>query len=320
MFQSKFARVISCVAFIGFTLGTPAAIAKSKHDKAAEKAATEKAAAEKAAADKAAAEQAAAEKAAAEQAAAEKAAADKAAAEQAAADKAAADKAAADKAAADRSPVEEDGKTYRFVGLRYRGIILPKFVLSAFVEGGKTLYINGIGPEFTIRKDGMEFNLSSWLAFYSMGDTLMKGKKDPIDAWEIDSANLKLWYFTVDLLGSHELKPGLSLVYGGGAGLAAVFGTVTRSEITPPGGNPNLPLDQWVKCTGPAVNTFCSKDAVLNKSEPSWINGGDKPVVFPWLALQTGLRYKPTRHFVARLDLGISLSGFFFGLAGDYGL
>jgi hypothetical protein len=42
--------------------------------------------------------------------------------------------------------------------------------------------------------------------------------------------------------------------------------------------------------------------------------------VFPWLALQTGIRYKPHRNFAARLDLGVGTSGFFFGLGADYGL
>ena len=55
-------------------------------------------------------------------------------------------------------------------------------------------------------------------------------------------------------------------------------------------------------------------------TEPSWANGGSKPIVFPWLALQTGFRFKPTKQFVARLDSGFGTSGFFFGLGADYGL
>ena len=45
--------------------------------------------------------------------------------------------------------------------------------------------MNAIGPEFAIRKDGFEYNLSPWLAFYSMGDTAFKGKSDPEQAWEL---------------------------------------------------------------------------------------------------------------------------------------
>ena len=55
-------------------------------------------------------------------------------------------------------------------------------------------------------------------------------------------------------------------------------------------------------------------------TEPSWADGGSKPIIFPWLVFQTGFRYKPHRNFVARLDAGFGTSGFFFGLGADYGL
>ena len=51
--------------------------------------------------------------------------------------------------------------------------------------------------------------------------------------------------------------------------------------------------------------------------EPSWANGGSRPIVFPWLAVQTGLRYKPHRNVVFRLDLGVGTSAFFFGLGAE---
>jgi hypothetical protein len=64
-----------------------------------------------------------------------------------------------------------------------------------------------------------------------------------------------------------------------------------------------------------------AKDQVgSGAEEPSWANGGSKPVIFPWLTLQSGLRYKMHRNFVARFDLGFGTSGFFFGVGADYGL
>jgi hypothetical protein len=227
-----------------------------------------------------------------------------------------------DDGAADNSPVEKEDEVYRFIGLRYRGIIIPSFIISSFVDGAESLYINGIGPEFGLRRNGLELNFASWLSFYSMDDTALKGKGDPATDWGIVSSSLKLWYFTVDIMGSKELKPGLSIHYGGGAGIAAVFGDIIRSEAYPPGTNPAQPgATGFTKCpVGFEVPPYCSNDTVTNYSEPSWLNGGSKPVAFPWLALQTGLRYKPHKKFVARLDLGVSLTGFYFGLAGAYGL
>src|SRR5690349_18186613 len=47
---------------------------------------------------------------------------------------------AAEAAAGDTSVVEEPGKTYQFVGLRYRGIVVPKFMINLFGQGGRTIY------------------------------------------------------------------------------------------------------------------------------------------------------------------------------------
>jgi hypothetical protein len=222
------------------------------------------------------------------------------------------------------SPVELPGKTYRFVGARYRGIIVPKFMQNLFADGGRTLYVHAVGPEFAIRKDGFEYNLSAWLAFYNMDDTAFKGKNDPDTAWEIISTKMQILYLTSDFLWSHEFSPEVALNYGVGAGLGLVFGDLFRTQSYPTalGQDPN----DYSKCNGPLDPNpiYCDADPNHNHysgyTEPSWANGGSKPMFFPWLALQTGLRFKPAKSFAGRLDLGFGTSGFFFGVGGDYGL
>jgi len=55
--------------------------------------------------------------------------------------------------------------------------------------------------------------------------------------------------------------------------------------------------------------------------EKSWFNGGSKPALFPWISIpQIGLRIKPIKQFVARVGLGFALTGFWFGISGQYGL
>src|SRR6187551_1492256 len=51
------------------------------------------------------------------------------------------------------SPVELPGKTYLFVGARYRAIIVPQFMINMFGDGGTTVLVHGFGPEFVIRKN-----------------------------------------------------------------------------------------------------------------------------------------------------------------------
>ena len=54
--------------------------------------------------------------------------------------------------------------------------------------------------------------------------------------------------------------------------------------------------------------------------EPNWFGGGSIPVVFPHIAIpQFSLRYKPIPEMEARLSLGFSITGFWFGLSADYG-
>src|SRR5262245_41118290 len=49
---------------------------------------------------------------------------------------------------------ETPGKNYMFVGLRYRGNLIPQFMINMFVDEGATVYTNMIGVEFDLRKDG----------------------------------------------------------------------------------------------------------------------------------------------------------------------
>ena len=221
------------------------------------------------------------------------------------------------------SPVEEPGKTYRAVGLRYRAVIVPKFMMDLFGAGGRTVVANGFGPEFTIRKDAFEYDFSAWYASYAMDPTPFKAKSDSADAWELVTSHIKVLYLTSDFLWSHDLAPEFAVNYGLGAGLGIVWGDLVRTQAYNPGGANPSTGEGYVACSGPNMATGdgnCAAGKHYNYLEPSWANGGSKPIVFPWLVLQTGLRWKPHRNFIARLDAGFGTSGFFLGLGADYGL
>ncbi|HEY3667283.1 MAG TPA: hypothetical protein VGL19_14850 [Polyangiaceae bacterium] len=222
------------------------------------------------------------------------------------------------------SPVELPGQTYYGVGLRYRAVIVPKFMENLFGDGGRTVVANGFGPEFTIRKNAFEYGFSAWYASYAMDSTPFKSKTDTADAWELVESQIKILYLTADFLWSHDLAPEFAFNYGVGAGFGFVWGDLKRTQAYPgPGANDSTGAG-YLPCAaqGSPNATFCGTDNnhYAGYSEPSWANGGSKPVVFPWLVLQTGLRYKPHRNFIARLDAGFGTSGFFLGLGADYGL
>jgi len=217
------------------------------------------------------------------------------------------------------SPVEEKGVTYRFVGLRYRGLIVPQFMESAFgADGGATVYANNFGPEFIIRKDNFEYNISLTYTSYAFDATPFKAKSDGEDAWELVTSEIKVIYLGVDFLWSHPFNEKFALNYGMGAALGIVFGDLHRVQAYQDANGAYQP------CVAPGnpPGFYCGNDNdhYGDYTEPSWADGGSKPIVFPWLAGQIGLRFKPHKNFQAHLDAGIAVGHVFFGLGADYGL
>lgn len=235
------------------------------------------------------------------------------------------------------SPVEHTGETYRFVGARYRLLLIPSFIMGLFGEGGDTVLVHNFGPEFTIRKDAFEYSFAITYAPYSMGSgpdsddqVAFKDPNDPEEAWEVVTSELKVIYLTADFIWSTPISSQVSFTYGGGAGIGFVFGNLYRTQayLDDDGkykpcngiGDPNVPV------AGSGAQ-YCDRDPEHGDdqhydgyTEPSWADGGSKPIIFPWIALQVGLRYKPHRNFVTRFEAGVGLGQFFFGIGADYGL
>jgi hypothetical protein len=236
----------------------------------------------------------------------------------------------------DIKDVEElPGKTYFFTGLRYRGNVIPAFMINLFVDEGKTVYTNMIGAEFELRKDG--FSMIPALSYHELGtgDILFKEKNTSNIAgnYSVVNSSMKLLYAQVDLLWSTKLHKNVEFEYGAGFGLGAVFGDLQNNWVKRGAGPGSLGAEtgeRFVRCDvveGPG--TGCNKadhqnsdvDKVGSYTEPSWVNGGSKPNVFPWISFpQIGLRFKPIKNFVGRLGLGFALTGFWFGLSAQYGL
>jgi hypothetical protein len=235
-------------------------------------------------------------------------------------------------------PLEEEGKRYNFVGLRFRDVIVPKFMINWFAEGGATVNVAMFGPEFSTRKNGTEVDFAVQYADYSMNRLIFKGTSEQDEAYEAVSSSMKMMLFTADLLFNVPIdKTGkFSFLIGGGIGIGVLFGDLNRAQAYPADNSskadPNDP-SKWGTCTGnsatPTTSTgvaYCDSENGANTrfgnySEPSWANGGSKPNIFPWLSLpQLSFRYKPIKQLQTRFDTGFSTSGFFFGLSAGYGL
>jgi hypothetical protein len=233
-------------------------------------------------------------------------------------------------------PHEDPAKTYYFVGLRFRNLIVPKFMINIFADGGDTVNVFMFGPELTRRKDNTEFDIALSYADYSMDEFMFKGKDDGPESYEIVSSSLKAIYLTIDLLYDIPIDQAgrFSFLIGGGVGIGAIFGDLYRAQAYPVNGVSGDPDDRstWNACefpgAGPPGTNYCDSSnthyglaADDGYSEPSWANGGSKPFIFPWISLpQLSFRYKPIKQLQTRFDAGFSLSGFFLGLSAGYGL
>jgi hypothetical protein len=250
---------------------------------------------------------------------------------------------------------EEAGRKYYFIGVRYRGTIIPQFLQNLFVNDGATVYSNNIGIEFDIRSGGS--SLIPWIQYsdYNTGDILFlqKGQPDWAANRSIVNSSLKAIYLGVDELWSFPLVPTkLDFELGFGVGIGAVFGDLSNnwvyedptntsgqslpstnghryskcpSTADPPNGlDPNNPLYNGCK---PGNHTTQNPAKVPNPPgshyyiEPNWFNGGSVPVIFPHISVpQLGLRFKPIKQLVFRLDTGFGLTGFWFGTSVSFGL
>lgn len=236
--------------------------------------------------------------------------------------------------ASPNDPREDPLKRYYFLGVRFRDVVVPQFMLELFATGGATGNAWLVGPELTTRKDRTEIDISLMYADYGFGPAMFKGKNDPDIAYEVVTSSLKIAYLTFDLLIDLPIDSSgmFSFLIGGGVGIGVVAGDLNRVQTYPANGGAADPSDpsKWEKCTGDGdgFGGYCDSGNShyydpTNKrdfSEPSWIDGGSKPVVLPWLSIpQISFRAKPIKQLQIRADVGFSITGFFFGLSSGYG-
>jgi hypothetical protein len=236
---------------------------------------------------------------------------------------------------ADSSDTREDPNTrYYFLGLKYRGTLIPQFLESVFVDDGGTLYANSISLELDMRKGGQ--SMIPWIQYadYGMGDTLFHQKGTDLipGNYSVVNSGLKILYVGLDELWSVPLddRHHWDFEFGFGVGIGYVFGDLQNNWVHEDAMGP-LQAGTGVhysKCqttgSGPGCapadhqNTTTAK--VGGYVEQNWFNGGSVPAIFPnvWFP-DVGIRYKPVKQFEARLHAGFSLTGFWFGLSGDYG-
>ncbi len=236
---------------------------------------------------------------------------------------------------------EDPNRRYYFIGLRYRGTVIPQFLMNLFVDEGATVYSNTIGVEFDMRKQGQ--STIPWIAYsdYSMGDTLFHQKGQPTipSNYTVVNSSLKAIYLGLDQMWSIPLDEShhWDFEFGFGVGVGVLFGDLmndwvyedpngslvasTGVHYTQCGPFDNIPSRSSCQSASHQGNPMPPK--IGGYKEPFWLSsgGGSVPNFFPHISFpQLSVRYKPIKQMEARLGVGFSLTGFWFGLSADYGL
>ena len=231
-------------------------------------------------------------------------------------------------------PTELLGKRYYYLGLRYRGTVLPQFLINAFVDGGGTVYANSIGLELDMHKDNFSFIPSVMYMDYNSGDMvfLQKGKDaNLIGNYTVVNSSLKTLYLSVDLLWDVPINKSIEFEYGVGLGAGVVFGDLENTWVKyDPNGNLSDKNGKKLTRCGVGDNApGCSAVDHSNSKEIKtgvyhekfWLDGGSAPSFLPNLSIpQVGLRFHPIKEIEGRAAIGWSPYGFYFQLSANYGL
>jgi hypothetical protein len=239
-----------------------------------------------------------------------------------------------------KNTFEDPKETYYFIGLGYRGTVIPQFLENLFVNDGATAYSNTVSFQLDMRKEG--HSTIPWITYtdYSLSPALFlqKNKADDPANYTMVTSSLKGIFLGLDELWSVPLEPThkVDFEFGFGVGLGFIFGSLINNWVflsaqNAPGavkaanGNyysPCVTMGDAPSCANGSHDNPPPGGKVNQYKEPDWFSGGAVPDVYPRISLQIlGVRYKPIKQMEMRLGAGFALTeGFWFQLSGFYGL
>lgn len=228
-------------------------------------------------------------------------------------------------------PSEPAARPSDWVGARFRGVLMPQFLMNLAADGGTTIFVPGGGLTYTRRTGGPDVTIGIQYAAYLMGATAFKPHGAPDTEWEIVESNLHTSIGTLELMWRFPLDDDddVELRLGAGFGLGIAFaGDLVRWQSYPPPGREGDP-SLWEKCVGPnnpaGTFRFCNqldKDAArFGAAEPYWHEDGLRPLFFPWVSIpQVGLTFFTSKKSALDLEMGATLNGLMVNLGMRVGL
>jgi hypothetical protein len=210
---------------------------------------------------------------------------------------------------------------HRYVGVNYRGYLVPGFLTNIFGDGGQTFVGPGAGFAFTRSSGAIDLTFSLDYMSFAFGPMPFKPHGAPDTEYEILKSDLASFHAAVQVHWSKPLDKKQRVRFRIGAGLGVgvmAFGDLFRTQAYPPSFVPGDPYS-YLPCQGPnnpaGSFRYCNqldKDAERypGYTEPSWFNGGIRPTIYPWVALPiVGLSFRPSPRVAIDVDVAPSIAG-----------
>lgn len=224
------------------------------------------------------------------------------------------------------------GRPTTWLGARFRGFLMPKFMVNTVFDGGSTLFAPGAGLTLQTKAGDALLVFSAAYANYRATEMPIKPVGTPDTEWEIVESDIQTLFATMDILLTKDFdsEGKWSGRIGVGVGVGWMFhGNLYRTQAYPTktsGDDPYL----YAKCNGPnnpaGSFRYCNQlDADATHypgyTEPSWLEGGYVPTVFPFFAFpELGISWTPARNVGIDLEVAATVSGIMMGLGFRYGL
>lgn len=223
----------------------------------------------------------------------------------------------------------EQGKDLTYaVGLGGRFLFVPAGFTEAFTQKAMGLYSGGFELEFVRRMEILDIVASLGFSFYNPPDGVWLGNnKNPlIDADYLQFKTFDFVTLAVTFIGHHWFKPWISLVYGGGVGLAVPVGGIYRMDATNCADLSDL--DTCIPAGADRAQWEASEAYRQQYIDARQCPGGKECAggqykedgvwpIYPLLHLLLGVNFKLHDHVDLRVDAGFH-NAFYFGMTTHY--
>ena len=219
-----------------------------------------------------------------------------------------------------------------WIGGAFPGFLIPKFVMNMVGDGGRTVFAPGGAATLTRPSGDLDLVFSLGYALFYMPPTPFKAKGTPDTEYEIVQTDLNALTASFELLYNVPLDAQKRVRFRIGAGLGLGFtflGQIYRRQSYPASLVPSDP-NTYLPCYGPnnppGSFRYCNQlDKDANHygafAEPSWFDGGVRPLIYPWLALPlVGLSFRPSPKLAIDVEIAPTLSGLLTGVGVRFGL